>query len=62
MKFIVELGDLTYKEIITRLRMIADKMDTEHKCPSTISTGERYYILPGKEDFDEWDNESNQPG
>jgi hypothetical protein len=54
MKFIMEFGDLTYEEIIIRLRMIADKMDTEHRCPSTIPTGERYYILPSKKDFDEW--------
>jgi len=57
MKFIMEFGDLTYEEIIIRLRMIADKMDTEHRCPSKIPTGERYYILPSKEDFDEWDKE-----
>jgi|WetSurMetagenome_2_1015567.scaffolds.fasta_scaffold49911_9 hypothetical protein len=57
MKFIMEFDDLTYEEIINRLRMIADKMDTEHKCPSSISTGERYYILPSKRDFDEWEKE-----
>lgn len=57
MQFILEFGDLTYEEIWERLEAVAKKMRTEHKCPSKLDTGERYYIIPSKKDFDEWDKE-----
>jgi len=57
-EFIFEFdGNLTYKEIIDRLDKVVKKMKTESKCPSTLDTGEKYYILPSKKDFDEWDKE-----
>lgn len=59
MKFILEFDDITYEELIDRLESVVKKMRSECKCPSTLETGERYYIIPSKRDLDEWNEEKN---
>jgi hypothetical protein len=60
MKFILEFGDITYGELMDRIEAVVKKMRTEHKSASKLDTGERYYIMPSKKDFEEWDKEDKE--
>ena len=61
MKFVFEFDDLTYREIMDRLKCIVAYMEEHSKFPSgsPLIDGESCYIVPSEKAFDAWDEDES---